>query len=55
MKSISGYYTLEKGFCPIVFESRGRISGVWTQTLETTKVQTLKLTYEFSDFHGHLL
>ncbi|XVF00777.1 hypothetical protein REPUB_Repub04eG0030600 [Reevesia pubescens] len=43
-------YTLSKGFHPIVFESQSNIGGVWTTTLETTKLQTSKKLYQFSDF-----
>ncbi|KMT01258.1 hypothetical protein BVRB_9g212760 [Beta vulgaris subsp. vulgaris] len=43
-------YALAKGYHPIVFESRSTIGGVWTKTVETTKLQTPKPLYEFSDF-----
>ncbi|KAG8500266.1 hypothetical protein CXB51_003610 [Gossypium anomalum] len=43
-------YTLSKGFHPIVFESQSNVGGVWTKTVETTKLQTPKPVYQFSDF-----
>ncbi|KAK6118014.1 hypothetical protein DH2020_048239 [Rehmannia glutinosa] len=43
-------YTLSKGFNPIVFESRDEVGGVWTKTIRTTKLQTPKSVYQFSDF-----
>ncbi|XP_059314478.1 probable flavin-containing monooxygenase 1 isoform X2 [Lycium ferocissimum] len=43
-------YSLSKGFDPIVFESESRIGGVWTKTIGSTKLQTPKPYFQFSDF-----
>lgn len=43
-------HTLEKGFNPIVFEARNCAGGIWSQTLESTKLQSPKSFYQFSDF-----
>uniref|UniRef100_A0A7N0SZX8 Flavin-containing monooxygenase n=2 Tax=Kalanchoe fedtschenkoi TaxID=63787 RepID=A0A7N0SZX8_KALFE len=43
-------YVLSKGYKPIVFESKSKLGGVWTKTVETTKLQSEKDSYQFSDF-----
>lgn len=43
-------YSLSKGFHPIVFETQSGIGGVWTNTLETTNLQTPKPLYQFTDY-----
>ncbi|KAM3376731.1 hypothetical protein P3S68_009144 [Capsicum galapagoense] len=43
-------YCISKGFDPIVFESEISIGGVWTKTMGSTKLQTPKPFYQFSDY-----
>ncbi|TXG65018.1 hypothetical protein EZV62_012012 [Acer yangbiense] len=43
-------YMLSKGFDPIVFEAKSDVGGVWIKTIASTKLQTLKTMYQFSDF-----
>ncbi|KAK4740412.1 hypothetical protein R3W88_004109 [Solanum pinnatisectum] len=43
-------YAITKGFDPIVFESESSIGGVWSKTIESTKLQTPKPLYQFSVF-----
>lgn len=42
---------IQKGFSPVIFEARNCIGGVWSNNIiETTKLQTPKNYYQFSDF-----
>lgn len=43
-------YVLSKGFHPVVFETRSSVGGVWTKTIETTKLQSPTPAFQFSDF-----
>ncbi|KVE62254.1 Flavin monooxygenase-like protein, partial [Cynara cardunculus var. scolymus] len=43
-------YCLSKGFNPMVFESQSDIGGVWAKTSRTTRLQSFKGSFQFSDF-----
>ncbi|KAK6126929.1 hypothetical protein DH2020_039330 [Rehmannia glutinosa] len=43
-------YTASKGFNPIVFEAQDEVGGLWNKTIETTRLQSSKDYFQFSDF-----
>ncbi|KAK7411661.1 hypothetical protein VNO78_03096 [Psophocarpus tetragonolobus] len=43
-------YLLQFGFKPIVFEADDGVGGLWRHTMEFTKLQNNKLSYQFMDF-----
>lgn len=43
-------YVLQIGFHPVVFEADDDMGGLWRHTIETTKLQNPKETFQFSDF-----
>ncbi|KAK1373761.1 Flavin-containing monooxygenase [Heracleum sosnowskyi] len=46
----SNKYCKSKCFDPIVFESETSVGGVWRKIISTTRLQTPKQYYQFSDF-----
>ncbi|CAI0407750.1 unnamed protein product [Linum tenue] len=42
-------YALSKGFHPTVFEAQNGVGGLWNKTLSTTKLQTPRTIFRFSD------
>jgi dimethylaniline monooxygenase (N-oxide forming) len=43
-------YVLEIGLHPIVYEADDEIGGIWRHTIQSTKLQTNKESFQFSDF-----
>ncbi|KAG6421166.1 hypothetical protein SASPL_117715 [Salvia splendens] len=43
-------YAAARGFTPVVFEEQAKVGGLWNHTIESTRLQNAKATFEFSDF-----
>eukprot|EP01018_Ginkgo_biloba_P039479 Gb_40713 [translate_table: standard] len=43
-------HLLQRGFEPVVFEAQESIGGQWRQTCASTKLQTPRAAFQFSDF-----
>ncbi|KAL8518414.1 hypothetical protein ACS0TY_009700 [Phlomoides rotata] len=43
-------YTASMGFNPRVFEEQDNVGGLWNHTLQSTRLQMAKQSYQFSDF-----
>ncbi|XP_047940358.1 probable flavin-containing monooxygenase 1 [Salvia hispanica] len=43
-------YAAARGFRPVVFEAQDHVGGVWNHTIESTRLQNVRPTFEFSDF-----
>ncbi|KAG6400200.1 hypothetical protein SASPL_137025 [Salvia splendens] len=47
---ISGILACKHALDPVVFEARSCVGGVWCSTIDSTRLQTPKEYFEFSDF-----
>ncbi|GFP98930.1 probable flavin-containing monooxygenase 1 [Phtheirospermum japonicum] len=43
-------YAASKGLNPVVFEAQDQVGGLWNHTIESTRLQIPKETFQFSDF-----
>lgn len=43
-------YAASKGFRPVVFEAQDQAGGLWNHTIESTRLQNARETFQFSDF-----
>lgn len=43
-------YAINKGFEPTVFEEQEKVGGLWNHTLKSTRLQSHKQSFQFSDF-----
>lgn len=43
-------YAINKGFQPTVFEEQDNVGGLWNHTLKSTRLQSRKQSFQFSDF-----
>src|SRR4051812_13030140 len=43
-------HLLGKGLRPTIFEAETTIGGVWARTIASTRLQSARYSYEFSDF-----
>lgn len=47
---LAGKYAISKGFRPIIFEEQDGVGGVWSHTIESTRLQNSIDEFYFSDF-----